>query len=405
MTATMPTNLTEEIGSALLLDSPDISQLTTKLEKDLNISSEDACTLIYDVVMQLNAAIFPPLTQLELILTEGCNLACTYCFEKNMLGYKKMPLEIARLGVDLLFNYSQDEKDLYITHFGGEPTLNFPAIQYVTEYAEQKALSHEKSVHFDMTSNGSLLTEKMTEYFAHHRIGVLLSIDGLEATHNRFRVDKRGHGTFERVIKGLEILKRTQQWIAVKMTVMPENVTRLFDDVIGLYEIGVNQFTVGYATGIKWSREDMESYGDQLEKLFKWYKQTPRQDLKFTQFDDVITDANFFGCQAGRNSIAVAVNGEISSCSKVLALNNKQLLAKLGDVSYGLTHLRNRYDLVSCSQLYSACEAQGIADDYQGGCFVENYDDNNDLFQPSIQGYTFSKLKRAACSGCPSSKS
>ena len=37
----------------------------------------------------------------------------------------------------------------------------------------------------------------------------------------------------------------------------------------------------------------------------------------------------FFGCQAGRNSITAAVNGEISPCSKVLALDNKKLVAKL----------------------------------------------------------------------------
>ncbi len=39
--------------------------------------------------------------------------------------------------------------------------------------------------------------------------------------------------------------------------------------------------------------------------------------------------------------------------------NNKELLAKLGDVQYGLTHLRNRFDLVSCSPLQAACSAQG----------------------------------------------
>jgi len=95
------------------------------------------------------------------------------------------------------------------------------------------------------------------------------------------------------------------------------------------------------------------------------------------------------------------VNGEISPCSKILALNNKEILSKLGDVRYGLTHRQNRFEPVSRSQLRSACESGGMAEDYQGGCFVENYDDNRDLFQPSLQGYKLSKLMRAACSGCP----
>jgi uncharacterized protein len=47
-------------------------------------------------------------------------------------------MDVAKKAVDLLFDYSQNEERLEITHFGGEPTLNFPAIRYVTEYVEQK---------------------------------------------------------------------------------------------------------------------------------------------------------------------------------------------------------------------------------------------------------------------------
>jgi len=404
MDHTIVANLSEEIRATVFSQSPDIDGLHARLERDFPLSSEDARTLIYQVAASVNASSFPPLTQLELILTEGCNLACTYCFEKDMLGYKRMPLEIAQLVVDVLFDYAGNEPDLYITHFGGEPTLNFRAIQHVTEYSEGKASACGKSIHFKMTSNGVLFNESMVNYFAQHKIGVLLSIDGLESTHNRFRVDKRGRGTFERVLKGLETLKKVQTWIGVKMTVMPENAANLFNDVLGLYGLGANQFTIGYATGIKWSKEDMESYVHQLSKVFQWYKQAPRQDLRIAEFDDVAGgEASFFGCQAGRNSISVAVNGEISPCSKILALNNKEVLSKLGDVRYGLTHLHNRFELVSCVHLRSACENKGIAGDYQGGCFVENYDDNRDLFQPSMQGYKFSQLTRSVCSGCNAS--
>ncbi len=392
--------LSEEIRTVLFSDSPDMDNLHTKLERDYPLSSDNAKDLIYQVARSVNTSFFPPLTQLELILTEGCNLACTYCFEKDMLGYKRMPLEIAQSAVDLLFDYSANESDLYITHFGGEPTLNFRAVQYVTEYAEKKSVELGKTLHFKMTSNGVLFTEAMVDYFAEHDIGVLLSIDGLESTHNRYRVDKRGRGTFERALKGLKMLKKVQPWIGVKLTVMPQNVPSLFDDVLGLYDLGANQFIIGYATGIKWSPEGMEYYAREIGRLFDWYKQKHSQDVRIAEFDEAVSERNFFGCQAGRSSISVAINGEISPCSKILALNNKEILSKLGDVQYGITHLHNRFDLVSCSKLRAGCDVEGIAEDYQGGCFVENYDDNRDLFHPSMQGYQLSKLTRAACAGC-----
>jgi uncharacterized protein len=398
-------NLVGRIHELLLSDPPDLPPLQPSLEREMTLSSDDARRFIFQVVAKLNAILFPPVTHLELIHTEGCNLACNYCFEKNMLGYKRMPLDIAQAAIDLLFEYSYNEPDLYITHFGGEPTLNFPAIRNVTEYAERKAAFLGKSITFDMTSNGVLFNESMVDYFAQHKIMVLLSVDGLEPTHNRYRVDKRGRGTFERVMKGLSLLKRVQPWIGVKMTVMPQNAPHLFDDVLGLRDRGVNQLIIGYATGVKWSEEHMECYREQLSSLFQWYQEAREGNVRISEFEDVLKEGSSFGCEAGRVSITATVDGEISPCSKILALNNKRLLAKLGDVRFGLTHIRNRADLVSCSRLRSACEAKNIEKEFQGGCFAENYEDNHDLFQPSMQGHVFSLIKRSVCAGCSANRS
>ena len=393
------TKLLRDVESALLSESPDIAQLQSHVEENLSISHELSTTLIYEIVKELNFNLFPPIIKLELIHTEGCNLACSYCFEKNILGYKKMPADVARKAIDLLFDYSKNEKQLEITHFGGEPTLNFPAIKYVTEYAEEKASALGKSINFQMTSNGVLIDETMANYFSQHKIMVLLSIDGLESTHNKFRITKQGSGSFEQAIKGMKILKRTQGYIGVKMTVMPQNVPSLYDDVLGLYKMGVNHFIIGYASGIPWSEEDMNSFVEQLGRLYEWYKQNRSSGLKIDEFDEE-HEPGSFGCMAGRTSMSVAVNGEISPCSKILGLNNKQLVAKLGDVTYGMTHIRNRYELNSCSRLISICKTKGIADEYDGGCWVENFDENRDIFQPSMQAHNFTLKKRFALSGC-----
>ena len=43
------------------------------------------------------------------------------------------------------------------------------------------------------------------------------------------------------LLDGLALLKTTQKWVGVKMTVMPENAHSLHEDVVGLHELGVNQ--------------------------------------------------------------------------------------------------------------------------------------------------------------------
>jgi len=396
----LKTELIDNLGKALLAESPDPVEIESQLRRRGRFSEEQARDLIKQTVLQINRSLFPPVAKLEIIHTEGCNLACTYCFERDMLGPRRMSRDVALAAVDLLFDYSGDEEKIYITHFGGEPTINFSAIQSVTEHAERKAADTGKQLELHMTSNGVLFTDEMVKYFADHGIMVLLSIDGLRESHDRFRVDRRGRGTFDRVMEGFHRLKATQNWVGIKMTVMPENAPNLFDDVVGLHALGVNQFLIDYATGIKWSAADRDVYGEQLSKVFHWYHERPRPDLKIHDFDEPPGQSGFFGCQAGRNSITVSVNGEISPCSKILALNNKQLLSKLGDVRYGLTNLRNRMELVGCDTLVSACEQQGIAQSYRGGCFATNFEDNEDLFQPSLQDFEFSVMKRKVCSGC-----
>ena len=396
------TALADRIRDELLAPAPDPAALTALVAREHSLAPEDAKRVVRGVVLQLNAAYFPALTSLELIHTEGCNLGCSYCFEREMLGYRRMPPEVARAGIDLLFDYAADGQELDILHFGGEPTVNMRGVRAATEYAEQRAAETGRPVRFDMTSNGVLIDEDKADYFAEHRIQVLLSVDGLAESHDAYRLDKRGRPTFERVARALEILNRTQGWTGVKMTVMPANAHRLYDDVLGLAALGANQFVIGHASGVEWPPEALAAYEEQFTRVAAWYAKAPPDRIKIAELDDLGGPmAPFFGCQAGRTSITVTVDGRVSPCAKILALDKDELLAELGDVEYGLTHLRNRQELVGARKVRAAAQELGIADEYQGGCFACNFETAGDLFQPSMDEHRFTVLeRRAACAGC-----
>lgn len=387
------THISTEIEKELLSSAPDLKKLTVRLAS-LEVPPDDIQRLIHDGGRRLNENL-PPVTQLEIILTGACNLACKYCFEKNMPSSGNMPLSTAKAAVDLLIAYSGDAKALSITHFGGEPTLRFSAIRQITEYAERQVARAGKSIRFGMTSNGVLLTDEMARYFAEHQITVLISIDGLEASHDSYRVDALGRGSFTRAIKGLEILKKVQPWIQVKMTIMPQNAGRLFDDVLGLHALGANQFTIGHATGVIWSAAEMSIFIEQLENLYSWYKGQDRAGLWIGKFEEKERQIPYFGCTAGASTIAVSAEGEISPCSKLLGQGGRSLIYKLGDVHHGLTHLMNRTELITCSKLRSACQEIGIYASYAGGCFADNYRENGNVFLPSRLEHEFSSRWRS----------
>jgi uncharacterized protein len=388
----MEDELVDIVESNLFSELPDIAILKKMIMHKLKLNSNDADTLLYKTVLKLNAALFPPITGMELVLTEGCNLACSYCFEKNMLSHKKMPLSIAAKAVDLLLDYSNDQSELNITFFGGEPTLNYPVIKCITEYVQQKASSRNKSVHFNMTSNGTLLTSSMIDYFYQNKIKILISMDGVKGTHDKFRIDKNGKGTFDRVYKNLKLLKEKQPWIGIKMTIMPSEAQHLFSSVLELHEMGVNQFIIGPATGTDWSTQDTSTFLSEMKKIYEWYLNHSGSDLRIAEFEDV-KNGPFFGCHAGRTNIAVGIDGQISPCSKILAINSTNPVSKLGDVHFGLINFKNRMELIKCSELRSECERKNLLEDYRGGCYATNYYETKSLFHPNMNDYYFEKEK------------
>ena len=80
------------------------------------------------------------------VVTESCNLACTYCYECHKTN-RRMSKEIAKQAVDFIFDeelvngyYTKEDSPSVILDFiGGEPLLEIDIIDYIVEYFKQKA--------------------------------------------------------------------------------------------------------------------------------------------------------------------------------------------------------------------------------------------------------------------------
>lgn len=141
-----------------------------------------------------------------------CNLDCSYCFylEKEKL-FK--PNERFAMPDDILEEYirqfiqSQPGPEISFAWQGGEPTLL--GVDYFRKIVELQAkyASHYK-IRNAIQTNGTLLTDEWCEFFKKHDFLVGLSIDGPRELHDQYRVDKRQKPTFDRVMAGLNLLKK-----------------------------------------------------------------------------------------------------------------------------------------------------------------------------------------------------
>lgn len=152
-------------------------------------------------------------TQLILSVTEDCNFRCRYCvFSGNYEGFrdhsrKYMDFSTAKKAIDQFFQLIETKKRYNplkyatITFYGGEPLLNFNLIRDCVNYIDSQY--DDYSPKYNMTTNGSLLSEDKANWLMEHDFHILVSLDGPEEEHDRNRMYANGRGTFKDVMKNI----------------------------------------------------------------------------------------------------------------------------------------------------------------------------------------------------------
>lgn len=169
-----------------------------------------------------------------------CNLDCKYCFylSKEMLYLG----DRFRMSDALLDTYirqllqAQPIGDVNVAWQGGEPTLmGVKFFRRAVQCIEQYRKAGQNILH-SIQTNGTLLDEEWCGFLREHNVLVGLSVDGPQAMHDAYRVDKAGRGTFESVMRGYELLRRHEVEVNILCTIhaanadQPLEVYRFFRD-------------------------------------------------------------------------------------------------------------------------------------------------------------------------------
>lgn len=143
----------------------------------------------------------------------ACNLGCKYCFflsKENLYPERESPL----MDEALLDTYlrqlmeSSPGPQVQVAWQGGEPMLRgLDFYRRSVELAEKYRQPHQSVLH-TMQTNGTLIDDQWAAFFKEHGYLVGLSIDGPRAMHDAYRIDRKGQGTFDAVMRGWECLRR-----------------------------------------------------------------------------------------------------------------------------------------------------------------------------------------------------
>ena len=138
-----------------------------------------------------------------------CNLDCTYCFyleKEKLVRPGAMSDQVLETLVQQRLAAS-DDQEVEFTWQGGEPTLL--GLDFFARAVEvQRRYGEGRLVRNAIQTNGVLLDDAWGEFLAANHFLVGFSVDGPEAMHDAYRVDRGGRPSFARVMRGLEILQK-----------------------------------------------------------------------------------------------------------------------------------------------------------------------------------------------------
>lgn len=172
-----------------------------------------------------------------------CNLDCEYCFflSKEML----YPDDRFHMNDETLEEYISQLLDAHrapevtVAWQGGEPTMmGLDFFRRSIELVEKHRRPDQRVLHTIQT-NGTLLNERWASFFKEHGFLVGISIDGPRDVHDTYRVDPRGEGSFDRVLRGYGHLRDADVDVNILCTVHRVNedrgldVYRFFRDELG----------------------------------------------------------------------------------------------------------------------------------------------------------------------------
>lgn len=156
------------------------------------------------------------LGKLVMQIAHVCNLACPYCISDagrwGKSNHASAPYMSATAAAEVVHFFASRYGSIDTIYlFGGEPTLNLSAIRAVCDTCERLVAEGALSAMPDigLTTNGINFSSEFAKLLSQKEyLKVSVSLDGPAHVHDQSRIDVRGRGTYDRIVKNITSLRR-----------------------------------------------------------------------------------------------------------------------------------------------------------------------------------------------------
>ncbi|MET0063556.1 MAG: radical SAM protein [Candidatus Thiodiazotropha endolucinida] len=315
-------------------------------------------------------------TNLILNLTNACNLNCSYCFLDGV-SPKTMSDEVFRKAVSLA-QRSFSEERVNLAFFGGEPLLMFDRIKGMVKYAKQEL--EDRRLTFTITTNGTLVTTEIAEFFAEYDFNVIVSLDSVQEVNSKTRQPKCGSTSemYSTIMGGMRRMLDAGVHLACNIVLCNENISSLSDFVEQLRAIGIGKITMAFVSDRQHilTSESFDALLEQTENFVDLL--LGDENLTIDPYSAVMKlvrehKMHLYRCGYGRLRINVQPDGVLTPCQR--------MQNTMGSVDEGVNLEFSRlaaYDTVDNKPVCKDCGVRYLCG---GNCYHESLIYEGDLKQ------------------------
>lgn len=295
-------------------------------------------------------------------VTRDCNFNCIYCqYAKSSLverthSHEQMPLSIAQKAVDFLYNHSKNANVINIGFYGGEPLLNFDLIKKTVEYSNKRF--ETKKTKYNVTTNGSLLTDDIINFLIDYDFSLLISLDGPEDVQNRHRRYRHNlKDTYGNVINNINKIKEIsdsyfQSKVRFNPVIMPDENSEKVIDFFNSINVPLEKCNLSLAnlSGVDYYYQLCyeQKNSSEIVKDYFYKKQNSDLYIRFKSKTPFSKISHHNGpCVPMLSRFFVNCYGDIFCCEKIIESTS----AKLGNVTDETVDLNKIESLLNIGRL------------------------------------------------------
>jgi uncharacterized protein len=328
---------------------------------------------------------------LVLFVTNHCNLACSYCFERAGGGHnrKNMDLETLKRSIIYFLKNFDHPGVIKICFFGGEPLLNLSLLKESIPLFNDLAVQYQVRFAYALATNGTIMNDEILDFLIKNDINVQVGMDGLETTHNLYRKFIDGRDTYQTVVANVKKLAEYCE-VSARITITDFNLD-LLKTYSELTEIGFSEVKMECVSDGNFNKkQSIAQFANNLGLFADYFIENIQQQklINFAVFMMYLKKIHLgshwscFPCKVGISQYTVATDGSIYLCHRF----NNCPESKCGDIERGLdnekrlTFLNEHQKFNRSNNQCGNCWAQSLCG---GTCYHASYTNSGDTRQIS----------------------